>query len=217
METVECFKCKNQVPLEGTTAWGRNGRRVCTGWFLEYKRVVAANYRKRHRPEGYKPRQVYKHSQLSCTGQEHICTGCEKLKKVEEFPKNSETPCGHDPRCKECRHQARVQRRGENKNDILIKEKTTWRLPRYGITYDQFQTMLRDQGGACYLCEEVKEKTLCVDHDHRCCPGSRSCGKCVRGLLCSNCNKLVGYAEQSIKLIDKLGLAAYVSRRPLEA
>jgi hypothetical protein len=33
---------------------------------------------------------------------------------------------------------------------------------------------------------------LHVDHDHRCCPGSVSCGKCVRGLVCAPCNIAVG-------------------------
>lgn len=30
-----------------------------------------------------------------------------------------------------------------------------------------------------------------VDHDHACCPRSNSCGKCVRGILCRECNKLL--------------------------
>lgn len=31
-----------------------------------------------------------------------------------------------------------------------------------------------------------------VDHDHDCCPGGWSCGRCVRGLICSECNVLEG-------------------------
>ena len=32
-----------------------------------------------------------------------------------------------------------------------------------------------------------------VDHDHACCPGGRSCGSCVRGILCRKCNVAIGY------------------------
>ena len=32
-----------------------------------------------------------------------------------------------------------------------------------------------------------------VDHDHGCCPGGLSCGKCIRGILCRKCNVAIGY------------------------
>jgi hypothetical protein len=32
-----------------------------------------------------------------------------------------------------------------------------------------------------------------VDHDHECCPAGRSCGKCVRGVICRRCNIAIGY------------------------
>jgi hypothetical protein len=34
---------------------------------------------------------------------------------------------------------------------------------------------------------------LAIDHDHRCCPGSYSCGGCFRGFLCLRCNLMVGH------------------------
>jgi hypothetical protein len=36
---------------------------------------------------------------------------------------------------------------------------------------------------------------LCIDHDHACCPGNRTCGKCARGLLCDYHNMLAGCIE----------------------
>ena len=41
-----------------------------------------------------------------------------------------------------------------------------------------------------------------VDHDRRCCKGSRSCGDCVRGLAHQHCNARLGPME---KLLAELG------------
>jgi hypothetical protein len=36
-----------------------------------------------------------------------------------------------------------------------------------------------------------------VEHDHACCQRkNRSCGKCVRGLLCHTCNIALGHIER---------------------
>jgi hypothetical protein len=48
----------------------------------------------------------------------------------------------------------------------------------------------------CMLCKRVMDaRRVCVDHDHQCCPGSYSCGKCVRGFVCNGCNTAVGHLE----------------------
>jgi len=36
---------------------------------------------------------------------------------------------------------------------------------------------------------------LALDHDHACCPGAVSCGKCLRGVLCNRCNVAIGYLK----------------------
>jgi hypothetical protein len=33
---------------------------------------------------------------------------------------------------------------------------------------------------------------LAVDHDHSCCPGKKSCGKCIRGVVHMACNIALG-------------------------
>lgn len=42
-----------------------------------------------------------------------------------------------------------------------------------------------------------------VDHDHSCCSGVKSCGKCVRGLLCGNCNLFLGFLKDDTKKMRK--------------
>jgi hypothetical protein len=65
-----------------------------------------------------------------------------------------------------------------------------WHLQhRYGITATDYDRMLAEQDGRCRICRKLPVKNrLHVDHDRACCPGPRSCGKCIRGLLCVSCN-----------------------------
>lgn len=76
----------------------------------------------------------------------------------------------------------------------------------YGLSIEQMSEMLKIE--ACQVCGSTKR--LCIDHDHACCPGSKACGKCVRGRICTNCNSALGHAKDDI---DRLkGLIAYLER-----
>ena len=69
---------------------------------------------------------------------------------------------------------------------------------KYGITYDQYEVMLEKQGGGCAICQ-TKESggrgRFHIDHDHSCCPQEKTCGECIRGLLCASCNTKLGVLE----------------------
>lgn len=42
-----------------------------------------------------------------------------------------------------------------------------------------------------------------VDHDHNCCEGAISCGKCIRGILCRKCNVALGYLQDDANLAQR--------------
>jgi hypothetical protein len=44
---------------------------------------------------------------------------------------------------------------------------------------------------------------LAVDHDHNCCPSKKTCGKCIRGLLCMDCNRGLGYFRDDTARLDR--------------
>lgn len=72
-------------------------------------------------------------------------------------------------------------------------------LQKYNLTSEQFDAMLEAQGGGCGICGTPLSsdgRSLHVDHDHRCCPGSTTCGKCVRGILCFQCNSSLAVVER---------------------
>jgi hypothetical protein len=74
---------------------------------------------------------------------------------------------------------------------------------RYGITVDRYDEMLAEQGGGCAICRRPPGATsLHVDHDHKCCPTrKKSCGRCVRGLLCEDCNRGIGMLKDDPELL----------------
>lgn len=63
---------------------------------------------------------------------------------------------------------------------------------QYGLTPEAFEALLREQDGGCAICQTQGAERWAVDHDHACCVGSKTCGKCVRGILCFPCNQALG-------------------------
>jgi len=88
-------------------------------------------------------------------------------------------------------------------------------LARYGLTIDAYRDMLESQGGVCAICGSSEPRgkgRWHIDHDHRCCPGDRSCGQCIRGLLCFLCNSRVLPIVENAGLLNKA--LAYLDGTP---
>lgn len=102
------------------------------------------------------------------------------------------------PRCASHDRIKRAQRKS-------VTREQRW-ISIYNITGEQYQSILDAQGGKCAICQRAtgRTKALSVDHDHACCDGPTSCGECVRGLLCSPCNKFLGYIRDEIAAAQRM-------------
>lgn len=97
------------------------------------------------------------------------------------------------PRPRMLHHRPRINR--------TKRDRELW--SNYRMSEAEYRTRLAQQDGVCALCGGTETgldrtgepKPLSVDHDHGCCPGQRSCGKCTRGLLCRRCNTALGIVE----------------------
>lgn len=132
------------------------------------------------------------------------CSRCGQEKPTSDYHKdgrNSDGLCGW---CKPCKvgyarkyrdenldKVRESQRRSRNSNPRVYRNKQL--LWTFGITLEQYEQMLEDQGGVCAVCgkteneihpQSKKVRNLNVDHCHQ-------TGR-VRGLLCNSCNRGIG-------------------------
>jgi len=95
------------------------------------------------------------------------------------------------------------------------KHKNTKEYTKYNMDYlfrykhkferDEALVTLREQGG-CKICNiSLPEEggKWYLDHDHECCPSNTSCEKCRRGILCRDCNLMLGFAKDNIETLKK--------------
>jgi Recombination endonuclease VII len=82
----------------------------------------------------------------------------------------------------------------------------------YNISIDEYNRLFTKQRCECAICQEsIKtNRNFAIDHNHKCCPGKKSCGKCIRGLLCNRCNTILGLGDDSILLFQSI--IAYLER-----
>lgn len=90
--------------------------------------------------------------------------------------------------CIKCFYKIDKKRLKEYTRGICLKEK-------YGITEIEYKEILARQGYGCKICgNKPRKRPLAVDHDH-------VTGR-IRGLLCTRCNLMLGYAKDNIKTLE---------------
>jgi hypothetical protein len=87
----------------------------------------------------------------------------------------------------------------KNRPKLSIRDRKK-RLRKYGLTQEGYDRLLVQQGNRCAIClkpalkrSRYKHAPLDVDHCHR--------TNTVRGLLCFNCNSILGNARDSVEVL----------------
>ncbi|WP_164903758.1 endonuclease VII domain-containing protein [Nonomuraea polychroma] len=120
------------------------------------------------------------------------CARCAEIKPRTEFGSNKASKDGVTTYCKPCHavvtRDNKIKKYGSERNYLLQY--------RYGITEDDFERMLAQQGGLCAICRVVPGTF--VDHSHE-------TGQ-VRGVLCFNCNNGLGHFGDNTMLLELAAL-----------
>jgi Recombination endonuclease VII len=153
---------------------------------------------------------------------EIACTKCKEVKLLtkEFFSPQSAYKYGFTRWCRDCvsknsteyntekrkEYRTNWARNARGSNVHFYKAREFQReMKKYGTTVDWYRNKLIEQNGLCAMCEHLSHhhgtiQRLQVDHSHDCCDiKTKSCGKCLRGLLCANCNVLLSYLERFLK------------------
>lgn len=162
--------------------------------------------------------------QVKCSTEKRAARNRQRTKVCGDCGEDIKTRSPHCGVCRKERNSIRTQQ--------WYKEHPTARAEArariYGLTYEGYCKLLEKQGHRCAICRvdfPGRKGTWPIDHDGACCSinycrlKSPACGKCVRGLLCYNCNCAIGYFRHDI---DRMRAAiryleAYKERRANES
>lgn len=107
--------------------------------------------------------------------------------------------------CVECLKNIRIEHKKTEKYKETTKAYVKKYRPKqremlYGLTDQQYQTMLWNQNYSCKICKERLnlDKRTHIDHCHK--------TKKVRGILCHNCNLGIGFFKHKSPLLREAAL-----------
>lgn len=131
------------------------------------------------------------------------CCICKTQKPVTGFHKNKNTKDGLANQCKSCAIK-KAKTWAKNNPEKVKRNSRKSALLRHNLTQKQYSLLLASQNKTCAICKQISKSTLHIDHDHSCCPGQYSCGKCIRGLLCVRCNTAIGLINENIEILKRM-------------
>lgn len=148
-------------------------------------------------------RRAVEEVQLDIQAQTKVCCVCEERKDFGKFYNSKSQPDGKGYRCKSCDDKAKKRWAERNPERLRESQRRNLLWTSYRITPVDYDTMLTEQDGGCAICglpeadNKIAGKYNClsVDHDHK-------TGK-VRGLLCNQCNRGLGFLQDSSVLLRR--------------
>lgn len=180
MWLCEC-DCGNQKILRGKDL--RKGQIKSCGCLRKEQAAENARHRK--------PRSKTDWSQRT----EKYCPSCEETRPVEDFGKNRAAYDGLAAYCKECHNRTGRENRIKNWGSTRHYHLTR----RYGITAEEADALIEEQGGLCAICQRVPNQKYKnpwhIDHNHE-------TGK-VRGMLCHQCNTALGNFNDDPETLER--------------
>ena len=126
---------------------------------------------------------------------ERRCHGCGATPEEKRFYRSRREPSGYQGRCVECESAAKKARAAEEVLPGWNRARVASIRNNYKMTPEEWEALFDSQGRRCAVCgsDTPDGPWWHTDHDHSCCPGrGKSCGECVRGILCGPCNMGLG-------------------------
>lgn len=137
------------------------------------------------------------------------CTLCKATKPESEFSQDRAFHDGLSRKCKTCSNARSSAYAKANRKALNAKQLARYHANKdryhdyhlkrhYGMTKGEYALMFEAQGGRCAICgstnPSTRTKRLDIDHCHE-------TGR-IRGLLCGNCNRGIGYLKHSINVLQ---------------
>lgn len=120
------------------------------------------------------------------------CRKCKEIKEINFFSKKSKSKRGYSYICKKCHNEYSRNTWYKNNSEKQIKSSAKWKSKnkfkclarKYNSTESFISELFQKSNHKCECCG-LQDANLNIDHCHT--------SGIIRGLLCGNCNKALGF------------------------